>query len=36
MTHMPMKKPNSRSGFNTEARFAKKETAVVADVAKDA
>jgi len=35
-TQRPMKKPNSRSGFSTMARFARKETAVVAVVAREA
>mmetsp|Transcript_125830 Transcript_125830/g.361846 ORF Transcript_125830/g.361846 Transcript_125830/m.361846 type:complete len:218 (-) Transcript_125830:278-931(-) len=32
----PMKKPKSRKGLSTEARFAKKEIAVVADVTREA
>mmetsp|Transcript_52501 Transcript_52501/g.135937 ORF Transcript_52501/g.135937 Transcript_52501/m.135937 type:complete len:212 (+) Transcript_52501:587-1222(+) len=36
MTHKPMKKPNSRKGLSTEARLAKNDTAVVADVTSEA
>mmetsp|Transcript_7942 Transcript_7942/g.22257 ORF Transcript_7942/g.22257 Transcript_7942/m.22257 type:complete len:126 (+) Transcript_7942:82-459(+) len=36
MRHIPMKKPNSRSGRMTEARLAKNEAAVVIEVAKHA
>jgi len=36
MTHRPMKRPNSRSGCSTLARFAKKLTDVVSDVARHA
>lgn len=30
----PIKKPNSRSGRNTDAKLAKKDAAVVSDVAR--
>mmetsp|Transcript_4780 Transcript_4780/g.12644 ORF Transcript_4780/g.12644 Transcript_4780/m.12644 type:complete len:123 (+) Transcript_4780:3083-3451(+) len=36
MMHKPMKKPNSRSGLSTEAKFEKKEAAVVTEVARHA